>query len=269
MNGSLKKGPTRASYTPPQNFDLIVTEILGTVATSESMYEHTQAALPYTNVFGPGLGKVYIVPSKLTVAVGVYDFMAMDGIHQAARVAYDAVLPVSRRGDVSLMSTSDLRMGVWHLDPVLLGRKVVVREDVFALDEGGGKWRPKKLFGSFQKAASGVSVTSRTFAVVEWSAELWEGLVLENTMEAYKAMDARNAHARGEQWGFMFGRVLGDVDGEWEGGLEVKAKGWEKVRGDERKTAPIGKGAKAFRQSSDGPPLSTLASLGCVCLGCA
>ena len=42
-----------------------------------------------------------------------------------------------------------------------------------------------------------------TFGVCEWSVELWKGVHLDNTIDAYRGLDLRNQLARGSAWGFF------------------------------------------------------------------
>ena len=100
--GCIKPGATRGCYKPDEKFDVLVTEILGTVATSESMYEHTALCVPYLNVFEGG--EVYVIPQRLEVTVRLYDFKEiMEVGEEAVETAYEGVLPVpGEDGEVTI-----------------------------------------------------------------------------------------------------------------------------------------------------------------------
>ena len=140
--GTVKKGNTRTSYTPSEPFDLLVSEILGTLATSEGIYEHTQNVLPHLRSFdfpaagaagaggGGGRGdsgargrRVYVIPAAITVTAAVYRFDALYGsssAEQPMRQALEAIMPVpGGTGEVALMSSQNVSFGLHLLEVVM------------------------------------------------------------------------------------------------------------------------------------------------------
>lgn len=64
---------------------------------------------------------------------------------------------------------------------------------------GGGGFADLRVDGPADPARPRV-------VVFEWSANLYDGVTLRNTVEELERMDARGAAARSEQWGFMRAR---------------------------------------------------------------
>lgn len=210
--GILRKGRTRNCYQPEAPFDMLVSEILGTLATSESMFEHTLAALPHLTRFPNAPGGVYAVPQRIEQYLAVYNLgqglysssSAPEAIQQGIR----AVLPVpDSSGDVPLTPTNDtgLTLPVHLLEPEVISERVAVRTEVYKLDEQGTSWQ-KKQVGTCELGflpGKEQPLTSEHFIITEWEATLCDGVVLRNTVSELAAMSARNACARHAQWGFM------------------------------------------------------------------
>ncbi|GMH75721.1 hypothetical protein TrST_g3064 [Triparma strigata] len=233
--GTIKdaKTRTRTAFHPEQPFDILVSEILGTLATSENLYEHTQAVVPHMNKFSNVQGGVYVVPRKVTVTAGLYKF---DGLFSGSsevhpiKQAFDGVLPLMDGNDVILMSSQNLSFPLHLMEPKLLGAEpTVIREDSFRVEEGKNSWVQKELCGGFKNiTADSVTLTGECYLVLEWTATLSEQTVLKNTVGQYQQFDIRNSHARHAQWGFLFGRV-GDPDVQLQlDSVMVKASGWDK-----------------------------------------
>jgi len=71
------------------------------------------------------------------------------------------------------------------------------------------------------------------FLVLEWTAELWPGVELRNTIDQLSEFGPRNAAARHAQWGFLFCRACDPfrtpaAQRTGQHALSLKAAGWDK-----------------------------------------
>ena len=75
-----------------------------------------------------------------------------------------------------------------------------------------------------------MAIDTSHWLVVEWTAELFRGVVLKNTVEELATrLGARNAAARHAQWGFMFCRVAHPHQCPLRAScLRLKAAAWDK-----------------------------------------
>ena len=266
--GSLRRGRTRASYAPAAPFDVLVSEILGTLATSEGIYEHTQAVLPFLNRFAAANAapaapaeRVYVVPAAVSVTAAVWRFEALYSASPRAREpmrqALEGVLRVPEdTGETPLMSSQNLALPLHLLAPRRLTRRAAVRVDTFepappaaecadaadAPAPPSAAWLPRQLdFRAFAPLAlepaaadadGAVELASEDFLVLEWTARLFgdgdDAVVLRNEIDALAAMPPRNAQARHAQWGFLFGRAAHPDAPARAAGLSLKAAGWDK-----------------------------------------
>jgi len=85
-----------------RQFDALVCEILGTVSTSESMFEYCSRARPYLRRFEESQ-RVYVVPERTVVETAFYNLdldagIAGGGQNYALRTALAATLPCYQDG---------------------------------------------------------------------------------------------------------------------------------------------------------------------------
>lgn len=211
-----KEGKTRTSFTPKEPFfDMLVSEILGTLTTSESMYEHTADALPYLNRFD---GKLYVIPQKTTQYVTLYDFHGMFdacSIPQVISNGLRASLPCPNPDVVQLTPSNDSGIGLplYGIKHTQVSKKTPINTETYLLDDEGTKWqrdRPKgweDLDLLVELPTSGMKLGETHFVVFEWEVELFDGVMLRNTLEAMKpgneyGISEVNAAARHSQWGW-------------------------------------------------------------------
>jgi len=209
--GIMRRGRTRGCFIPSEPFDILVSELLGTLATSESMFEHTQAALPHLTRFD---GKVYTVPQRTAQYVAVYNFgeslYSSSSAPEAIRHGLHAVLPVpDSSGDIPLTPTNDcgLTLPVHLLDFKQVSEQISVREEVYQPDATDATWQKHQLSSCQLPFLDEQAITAEHFLITEWEATLFEDIVLRNTLRELQAMSARNAAARHAQWGFMLCRI--------------------------------------------------------------
>jgi len=259
VNGCIKRQSqsgvkSRSSFIPePDEFDILVSEILGTVATSEGIFEHTSVVLPYLKKFN---NQCYVIPNKIQVTAAVYSLSAlyasMTDTSAPFETALDGILPIpSENGEVCLTSSQTTALPLHLLGAKKLSDDIILREDVYQPNEAGTSWREKNMpsgkftdviFGKRKDGGEGCEVTPaaryaldlRTVIVIEWKAELntddsSNAATIFNTIDGLLRLDARNAAARHAQWGFMFSRAAPPaIEPVLARGLKIKAGSWDK-----------------------------------------
>lgn len=165
-----------------QQFDMIVSEMLGTLCFGEQGFdvimEHTSRLRPEV-VGGP-----YVLPRTATQTVGVYAMP--DDASSWLRTSLKEVL----RTQVRWIGTNSL-----NLHPACLGlRSLAPAQAIYAADY---------VAGSEETWDATFDVPADALLVGEWTATLWGGVRLHNTMEAYRAMPLANAVGRECAWGFV------------------------------------------------------------------
>ena len=251
-------GPSQLDKS--KKFDMIVSEILGTLTTSESMYKYVSAYLGHLNVFGGDEGeeRVYVVPRTTTQYFSVvsYDRAAMRAPlasalehaihsseasrkvrarreHTVSRARVDFSFPFrSFPPPFCLFVSSPPISPPPHLTTYLsLSLFYPLHAQLVPTNEGGVQIHlplydeervgermcihvekyDAREFAYISPCTSKITLAhphldddSRlTLGVFEWSAELWKGVYLHNTIEEYRNLDLRNQLARGSAWGFF------------------------------------------------------------------
>lgn len=200
-----KTYPSWMSLT--KGYDMLVSEILGTTGTSESMHEYVKRALVHIRKFK---GKVYCIPQELTVTARWYDaqdmfasesssknlplltalseFQCWDGVGKARIEWLDTVNTVS----------------LHHMKCCPVSETFVVCTESYvasAVQTRAAAWR-----------CTLHSPTPTTVFAIEWVATLWgDSTRLSNTLnELAHCLSPRNADARTRQWGMMYYRPFRD-----------------------------------------------------------
>lgn len=262
---------TRSHFVPRTPFDVLVSEILGTMAFSEGVREYTELALPHLNRFECGH---YVVPRAICLTAAVYDVgcsgadaanvdaTVADAVdvgataadsgwkgdisekrrrsgaslsHRLWAQALDACLPMPRAGEVDLTHSRDVGVSMHLTGARRVSPRVIVRSDIYesrndscsACDDAR-RWPAQLLPCS---AFTALDCHSRSapdhhlrlpLVVFEWTAELFSGVTVSNTVEELERMDARSAAARAEHWGFMICRAPAGP------ALALKVVAWER-----------------------------------------
>jgi len=121
-----------------QQFDILISEILGTVATSEGIYEHTSAVLPYLKKFDEN--KTYVIPASIQVTAAVYSlntlYSSMGDTTSPFETALDGILPIpADNGEVVLTSSQTTALPLHLLGAEKLCDDVILRDDVYQPNE--------------------------------------------------------------------------------------------------------------------------------------
>ena len=239
--GSLRRGGgkrdaegcrTRSHFVPDAPFDVLVSEILGTMAFSEGLREYTENVLPYLERFPSQqqqqtTAKYYVVPQAACLTAAAYDFEPRDSL--AGRLwaqALDACLPTPGAREVELTHSRDLGASLHLMGARRASQRLVVRCDSYAYEGDGDRWPARRCpcSGAFADLrVDGAADPARPRVVVfEWSANLYDGVTLRNTVEELERMDARSAAARSEHWGFMLCRAPAGA------AVALRATAWER-----------------------------------------
>lgn len=224
-----------ASQLGEAKFDMVVSEILGTLTTSESMYKYIGIYAKHLNVFGGG-ERVYCVPRMTTQFFSVRGFSRRDlGPSLSAALEHATSTPDAAR---KLVPTNEGGLGLHlHLYESFVAARLPIHIESYDRLIPVGKPGSERLGfsvtsgaeaggGGGAEAGGEARALARTgdpspldtaqlasedvlpLGVFEWIVELWRQadgtpITLDNTFDAYRAMPLRNALARGSAWGFF------------------------------------------------------------------
>ena len=229
--------PTRTKFTvllvdpgpsqiPPDTiFDMFVSEILGTLTTSESMYKYLSIYSHHLRKFGGD--KVYCVPSSTRQFFSLRSFPLLTmppPVASAIRVALADPESFDANGSRLLIPTNEGGIGL-HLQlyPSTLlpdtTRMTIHEEKYTCLEnlENGGVSFPYTSGNTVDSPPMSLtplalselsSPESLTLGVFEWEVELWPGSpLLLNTLSGLSSLPLRNQLARGAAWGLFVSSV--------------------------------------------------------------
>ena len=206
-----------AGKPPPfeaeRRFDVVVSEILGTLTTSESMCKYVSIYAPHIRRFGADGRKVYMVPRRTEQKLALHAFERAALGEPLASLLLDAV----GTGKLTPTNEGGLNLNL-HLYPStqVPGSCHVIHEEDYsrAAADPAAKGCAFEVKSSLEPQLVDVSaVDGRTellLGLLEWEVTLWDGVVMRNSLEGYRAMaghdgspPVRTAAARGSAWGFF------------------------------------------------------------------
>lgn len=165
-----------------ERFDMIVSEILGTVAFVEGMHE---ALLQFESMLRTDVvGGPYLVPRR------VEQYVARATLPSGAWLQ-SALLDTLRATD-HFVGTNAL-----NLHPACTDMRVLDRRLLYTLDYRREKWTEESHRVTFDADAD-----TPALLLCEWRASLWGDVELENTLDGYRALPFANAVGRECAWGF-------------------------------------------------------------------
>lgn len=189
------------SSSVDQPFDAVVSEILGTLWYGESMRTFVLKYMPLVKLHA---GTVHCVPVRCTQYFGIYEF---NNVSPALRDAVTYALQECEDTN-EYVPTDKGGIGVaLHLyDYANVRPKVRVCECNFAIPTA-----PMLSERPSITLESEASASALRLGVFEWECELWNGVMLNNTLDAYKRIGQtygeRYALARQSAWGVMICRA--------------------------------------------------------------
>lgn len=211
-----------ASQLGKAKYDMVVSEILGTLTTSESMFKYINLYTRHLKTFGgDGEGggaaggtpqRVYAVPRSTHqyFSVRSYD-KAKLGAPLAAALEHATQSPEAAR---KLVPTNEGGIGL-HLplyESELIDKRLIIHSEHYDELRPVGQSDGSRMFRydglgnktvTFMHEFLGDHDNRLNLGVFEWSVELWKGVHLENTIDFYQSMPLRNQLARGSAWGFF------------------------------------------------------------------
>ncbi len=221
----VEKGSTSALGSDAA-FDMVVSEILGTLTTSESMHKYVSLYSHQLRSFGDER-KVYAVPRRTCqyFSLRAFERSQLGGplsaaIDVAMSTCPETFVPSNEGGlCLNLHLYPSRRIGDAHL---------LHEERYDRLDDAGafatrGLSKPVALDVCSLDAAD-----EYPLIVLEWEVELWSRadgsrVLLRNTLDGYAALPLRNALARGSAWGFFVAAVPALASGAARRPLTVRA----------------------------------------------
>lgn len=184
-------------------FDMLVSELLGTFSNSESAFDYLSVYERHMVPHESGIR--YVVPRRVTQTV------------RACTLPQHVQDVLLRRFPAAFMPT-ELVGWLYEIEkPVYNADKVVIRVDRFTESPFVCEQPRRKLHeGTY---------------VAEWVAELWTGILLQNTWTWSFAVDSHSKHARARNWGLMVfhvpkgGATVNDVPDVREGVPSIVSRG--------------------------------------------
>ena len=176
-----KKNPFAAKSVQPElQYDILVSELLGTFSNSESASLYLRQYAGHMRAHRSGA--VYTVPQRVAQTV------------RRCQVPAHVAAELDTNWKQQFMPTELVAWFYQNEAPRYLDPEVVVRRDDFSV-------RPFEVALPRQQLLPG-------FYVCEWKAQLWRGTELHNTWEwAFEHEHAHCKHARSRAWGLMLFRV--------------------------------------------------------------
>lgn len=172
-------------------FDMLVSEILGTLTTSESMHEYIADALKHVRSFD---GAQFVIPSKATQTLSLCELSVVDEDDLCARYPHDNLIPEWHDDtEAVFVSTNDLQLNNLHMKPFTVHSSATIRVDTF--DVIDTTLPPVSL-------AVPSTLSWNHFLVLEWTCTLADGVELKNTLYGYKESPAVGVD-RAVAWGFL------------------------------------------------------------------
>ena len=215
--------PGPSALPPEERFDMVVSEILGTLTTSESMFKYVSIYRHHLNTFGAD-HKVYAVPQQTTQYAALHRFSRQD-LGEPLSAALEVALHLNRDAFGRFMPSNEgglaLPLYLWKSELVGGKRHAIHTESYEALppraegqgaDGGGGgsfvaNGLERPVVYEAETLNTACDEDAFVLCVLEWSVKLWGDVKLENTLEAYRGMPLRNALARASAWGFFIADV--------------------------------------------------------------
>ena len=214
--------PGPSALPPEERFDMVVSEILGTLTTSESMFKYVSIYRHHLNTFGAD-HKVYAVPQQTTQYAALHRFSRQDlgeplsaalEVALGARDAFGRFMP-SNEGGLALplyLWKSELVGGKRHAIHTESYEALPPRAEGQGADGGGGgsfvaNGLERPVVYEAETLNTACDEDAFVLCVLEWSVKLWGDVKLDNTLEAYRGMPLRNALARASAWGFFIADV--------------------------------------------------------------
>lgn len=188
-----------------REFDMMVSEILGTLTTSESMFKFIKKySEAHLRTFGQQK-RVYVVPQLTKQHFAVYSISR--AVLGALGDVLDATLEATVNGQEGrFIPTNDGGLGLHlHLYPAQrIGELRTFHTEDYSCwpfeqrDSYHERKEPIRLHPE-----GDVEEEYLTLGLLEWDVTLWPGVELSNTMDEYRRMSHRNALARAAAWGFF------------------------------------------------------------------
>ena len=189
---------TREIAARPLLFDIVVSEVLGTLVFGEDMDKYL---LPYIALTSEHNGRLFAIPERCTQTFGIYDFDVPVHLKLAAETALrDMAL------ERKYVPTDSRGLGVpLYAHPYEKVSDAVAFYDIVYRS----KARAKVKHAPGKVKVHTPTTDKMRLVVCEWTCKLWDNIELKNTLDRcveiskeFKTGD-RYALARQEAWGFM------------------------------------------------------------------
>lgn len=217
-------GGGRPGWLAAAGYDMLVSEILGTTGSSESMHAYVGAALAHINAFD---GEVYCVPRQLRVTARWYEARELAASAPGGNLPLVVALSGLQHWDAAPGGGAVTADFLHTKDGVFLHHMGCepASAEVELLRETYRAKAPAQVRAKAAAEMTLPSVTPATVLVIEWTATLWRGVELRNTLDELRRMPPRNAAARACAWGHLYYRPFADDLGRAVA-IEMRVAGW-------------------------------------------
>ena len=182
-------------------FDILVSEILGTLHTSENLPEYAQQASRYLRTFDDN--ETYCVPQVAATYLRTAIVKDDEGLPTVLQ-SYGRELLAQCTAAPSWTPTNEL--GAYFLDRVEVGPRVEVRTDSFTTLPFAKNEGLRKAQALTWSASQGVPLV-----VLEFECKLWGDILLKNTVDEVRTLSSQiggaEALGRYDAWGFFVASV--------------------------------------------------------------
>lgn len=209
-----------------KKFDIIVSEIIGTLANSESMWRFLNYARPFLRTFDDD-NKIYAIPQTTETTACFYEIKDLFGSESSGnnypmQVALDSLSAFSswkkqkkyeitaesdnqNLNNAKYLVTGELGLALYDMGFVAVTERKIISLQTFKsinLEQSIPKINEKLKF-NFE---NGYVPGPCTFLVLEWTTRLWSNIMLGNTLYDYTKLSPRNRYNRNMHWGFFCNR---------------------------------------------------------------
>lgn len=191
FHGSFSTMPHKCSVWTGDTFDVLVSEIIGTLTTSESQHIYLPDAIKFVRHV-EGYGK-FVIPQSACQMLSVYKLPWCDSCNACSSFVHDVVMPVQDE-TILFTSTQDLCLFDLHHKPHKRLTTHVIRRDLFGKQEGHTVHITNVAFRLPR-------LRKHLFFVLEWKCTLFKDIELFNTIHAYKA--SLSGVERAAAWGML------------------------------------------------------------------
>lgn len=195
-----------------KQFDILISEILGTLTNSESMWTFLNHARPFIRTFKNN--QVYIIPQQTETTACFYEFKDLFNSESSKynypmQVALDSGVIGSWKNNKynethinKYYVTGEIGLPLYEMNFVAAtNHHILSLESYHSINfkRSIRKKGEKFLFSFINDNIPG----PQTLLILEWTASLWGDIEIANTLNSYTKLSSRNRFNRNMSWGLF------------------------------------------------------------------